>query len=345
MEYILVRNSGDSGFYWRYFVDDKLVSSGEIDLSSYDGGELQLSDDLNLYFDMDKGFYKKDGDNKIYLVMRVNPLVYSELKKMWGKKLIAVDAFVFVNSKEVVFRNGDFEKDILLLDVFFGGEVIVDETFKSGDDSYDFYFRFSSDDLYIDILVKKNGDGVFVFPFLYEFYRAFSKFFYYFNSVNDKFDSISNLVSSQFSSFDEKVSSYYNDLKTSVTEIDTKLDNVNCDFTPVIGKIDEVSGRIESLDSEVKEFDSKLDLVKMAKIPELIDEKISNVFALKSLNGSNGAKFKDGEIVSVKGYSGFWEVVGSYFTLTADNVVTVIYQVKQSDRVMLVPSAYVFKDE
>ena len=253
--------------------------------------------------------------------------------------------FVFVDDKKIVFRDGDFVKDILLLDVFFGGEVVINENFSNGDDNYDFYLRFSSDDLYIDVLVKKNGDGVFVFPFLYEFYRAFSKFSYYFNSVNDKFDNIINSISNRFGFINGKINNYYNDLKTSVTEIDTKLDNVNCDFTPVIGKIDEVSGRIESLDSEVKEFDSKLDLVKITKIPELIDEKISNVFALKSLNGSNGAKFKDGEIVSVKGYSGSWEVVGSYFTLTADNVVTVIYQVKQSDRVMLVPSAYVSKDE
>jgi len=71
MEYILIRPS-ENGIFWKYFNDDVLVSSGILDLSSYEGGEVNLSDDL--FFDNSKGFYKKDGDNVIYLVVRINYL-------------------------------------------------------------------------------------------------------------------------------------------------------------------------------------------------------------------------------------------------------------------------------
>ena len=72
MEYIKLFPSYN-GFTYKYFNGDELISSGEVDLSSYDGSELQLSD--NLYFLIPFGFYKKDGDNKIYLVIRVNVLM------------------------------------------------------------------------------------------------------------------------------------------------------------------------------------------------------------------------------------------------------------------------------
>ena len=245
---------------------------------------------------------------------------------------------VEVNKEYIKFKDGDFVRKIFLYEVFDGGEVVIDENFSNGDDNYDFYLRFSPDDLYLDILVKKNGDGVLVLPSVYEFYQAFSRFCCYFNPLLDRLIDISNFINGIDGFIEDGFDSLHTQINGLSSQIDDKLGDVNCDFTPVIEKLEEV-------DSEIKEFDGKLDLLKIAKIPELIDEKISNVFALKSLNGSNGAKFKDGEIVSVKGYSGSWEVVGSYFTLTSDNVVTVIYQVKQSDRVMLVPSAYVFKDE
>ena len=73
MEYVLVRFEFNS-LIWKYYNGDVIVSSGEIDKSSYSGGEIKLSD--NLYFDKSKGFYKKVGDNEIYLVIRVNVLSY-----------------------------------------------------------------------------------------------------------------------------------------------------------------------------------------------------------------------------------------------------------------------------
>jgi len=75
-------------------------------------------------------------------------------------------------------------------------------------------------------------------------------------------------------------------------------------------------------------------------ISNLIDEKLSNVLQMQSLNGSNGAKYKDGELVTIDNYSGSWEVLGSYLVLTDNNTITILYQVKQKDRVMLVPSAF-----
>ena len=76
-------------------------------------------------------------------------------------------------------------------------------------------------------------------------------------------------------------------------------------------------------------------------ITNLLDEKLSNVLAMVSLNGSNGAKFKDGDKVLVKGYIGDWEVLSSHIILTAENTNTVVYQVKQDKRVMLVPASFV----
>jgi len=62
---------------------------------------------------------------------------------------------------------------------------------------------------------------------------------------------------------------------------------------------------------------------------------------MQSLNGSNGARFKDGEKVKVEGYFEFWEVLGSYLVLTDENVMTVIYQLKCDDRIVLVPASFV----
>jgi len=71
MEYVLSRFTLNS-IFWKYFKDDSLVSSGVLDLNSYHGGEVNLSGDL--YFDSNKGFYRKDGDTDVFLLVRVNYL-------------------------------------------------------------------------------------------------------------------------------------------------------------------------------------------------------------------------------------------------------------------------------
>jgi len=80
-------------------------------------------------------------------------------------------------------------------------------------------------------------------------------------------------------------------------------------------------------------------------VSNLLDEKLSNILAMVSLNGSNGAKFKDGDKVLVKGYIGDWEVLSSHIILTADNTNTIVYQVKQNDRIMLVPASFVVQGD
>ena len=76
-------------------------------------------------------------------------------------------------------------------------------------------------------------------------------------------------------------------------------------------------------------------------VSNLLDEKLSNILAMVSLNGSNGAKFKDGDKVLVKGYIGDWQVLSSHIILTAENTNTIVYQVKQGNRIMLVPASLV----
>jgi hypothetical protein len=72
-------------------------------------------------------------------------------------------------------------------------------------------------------------------------------------------------------------------------------------------------------------------------------DKLTGVLNMQSLNGSNGSKFKDGEKVKIEGYFDFWEVLGSYLVLTDDNVVTVVYQLKCDDRIVLAPASFVSK--
>jgi len=76
-------------------------------------------------------------------------------------------------------------------------------------------------------------------------------------------------------------------------------------------------------------------------LSEKLDEKLTQIFGLHSLDGSNGSKFKDGSIVKIKGYDGDWKVEGSYPMLNSDGVTIIVYKVVQDGRVLLAPSPFV----
>ena len=111
-----------------------------------------------------------------------------------------------------------------------------------------------------------------------------------------------------------------------------KLNDLDCgggsvDLTPVENSLNNIS--------------QKVDVLNIVDISNKIDEKLSQIFNLQSLNGSNGSKFKDGEEVTLKGYTGNWSVGGSYSLLNNDGVTIIIYKLIQGDRVVLAPAPFV----
>jgi len=89
------------------------------------------------------------------------------------------------------------------------------------------------------------------------------------------------------------------------------------------------------------DLNKKFSVFDVLDISKMIDDKLTQIFNLKSLNGSNGSKFKDGSIVKIKGYDGDWRVEGSYPMLNSDGVTIIVYKVVQDGRVLLAPSPFV----
>jgi len=118
-----------------------------------------------------------------------------------------------------------------------------------------------------------------------------------------------------------------NKLSFVVNKINSLESSINKDFTDV--------------NNYLKQISSKFDLLKVLDISKMIDDKLTQIFNLHSLNGSNGSKFKDGSIVKIKGYDGDWKVEGSYPLLNSDGVTIIVYKVVQDGRVLLAPSPFV----
>jgi len=100
---------------------------------------------------------------------------------------------------------------------------------------------------------------------------------------------------------------------------------------------------LDVISSTLDDICSKVDVLNVFDISNKIDEKLSQLFSMNSLNGSNGSKFKDGSNVTVKGYDGNWVVEGSYPMLNGDNVTIIVYKLTQDDKVLLAPAPYVEK--
>lgn len=131
-------------------------------------------------------------------------------------------------------------------------------------------------------------------------------------------------------------SSIISNLRTESNKISNKIDslNVDVDFTPINQKLSDFA-------NVLNDISSKISFMQIADITKVIDDKLGQLFHLPSLNGSNGAKFKDGEEVSVSGYNGLWKVEGSYPMLNSDGATIVVYKLTKNDRVLLAPSVFV----
>ncbi len=149
-----------------------------------------------------------------------------------------------------------------------------------------------------------------------------------------------------FVGFDDLEDSVYT-LQDYLDEISNNISEINTNFVNKCNEIKEDISNIDfdcdlsSIENKIKEISTKVDILDVFEISQKIDEKLSQIFNLKSLNGSNGSKFKDGSIVKIKGYDGDWKVDGSYPLLNSDGVTIIVYKVVQDDRVLLAPSPFV----
>ena len=77
-------------------------------------------------------------------------------------------------------------------------------------------------------------------------------------------------------------------------------------------------------------------------VQDVLNNILSNRFVEVSLDGSNGAKFKDGDVVKVKGFLGDFKVVASQYIVNNDNVATVMYKVQdlQTNKIHYVPQVF-----
>ena len=261
-----------------------------------------------------------------------------------------------------------------------GDYILIEKEYDVGEDRYYFYFKYEFKNLNVyfyevakvvdgeRIFVSYNLDGLGDIKFKYaEYYFYQVRQFineYYNKLVNEdisalsddivKFgDNISNMlkdVENDFSHLEDGIDEVKNNVGNSIEKLDdikSSLSNLSIDLSPVLNKLDDVKFYLESMDLEdvINKINSLFNVVNAMNnaldVSSLLDEKLSNVLAMVSLNGSNGAKFKDGDKVLVKGYIGDWEVLSSHIILTADNTNTIVYQVKQNDRIMLVPASFV----
>ena len=125
---------------------------------------------------------------------------------------------------------------------------------------------------------------------------------------------------------------------------------VGVDLSPVETEIQNVSQKLDNLkvgvdlssvEDSLNVISQKVDVLNVLDISNKIDEKLSQIFNLQSLNGSNGSKFKDGSETTVKGYSGTWKVEGSYPMLNSEGITIIVYKLLQDDRVLLAPAPFV----
>ncbi len=60
----------------------------------------------------------------------------------------------------------------------------------------------------------------------------------------------------------------------------------------------------------------------------LVSDVLATSFVETSLNGSNGAKYKDGDIVQIQGFPSQYEILASQYITNNENTGTIMYKVK-----------------
>lgn len=149
-------------------------------------------------------------------------------------------------------------------------------------------------------------------------------------------DSVQNVVSDNASSILNSINQNTGSILGAINNLDARIVGVRDDLHGLNCNVD-----LTFIENKLSDIDNRLNLMQIVELEQKIDEKLGQLFHMPSLNGSNGAKYKDGEEVPIKGYNGLWRVEGSYPMLNADGVTIVVYKLTQNDRVLLAPSVFV----
>ena len=271
-----------------------------------------------------------------------------------------------IENGQIIF--GD--KSLNILVSFFGEKKV--ESIVDGGELGKLDISIDYDNFLLSAVVFKENDGKYDLEIvnllnIYDYFKLYNNDLILFDNKNN-FISLENNISSinkhitdNFNVLMENVSNIYGSVNTIYNKVDApissvlsntgqilnELDNLNIDLSPVTSKLDDIKSYLESMDLDkvVGKLNNIFNVVSAMNnaldVSTLLDEKLSNILAMVSLNGSNGAKFKDGDKVLVKGYIGDWQVLSSHIILTAENTNTIVYQVKQGNRIMLVPASFV----
>ena len=244
-----------------------------------------------------------------------------------------------------------FEDNYFPVCLYYDNEVLhFDKKVSLGDDVYhlvihidvrnkNFYY-FISKVVKDDEVLPDFNLRVYAGEFI-KYKLGFDIFDSVFSSISDIVDSIGDIQSSvgslegdiaslsgEIDGIKGSISGVNNSISGCCDSIESKLESINCNID------------LSSVEDKIVEISKKVDVLNVMDITNMIDEKLGQLFSLNSLNGSNGSKYKDGEMVKVKGYDGEWKVEGSYPLLNNDSVTIIIYKLVQDDKVLLAPSPF-----
>lgn len=263
--------------------------------------------------------------------------------------------FVCIDNDFIIVKDFDGNFKNYLVDLYYKDrKLFFDENISLGDNVFRVYldFDFYSPRFIIYVAQIVDGDELVVsfvpfsfvsfvvsrgiLPRLSDVLRSCNDVYDAVNSVNGSINGLRSEFSGRFSSLNTLVDNCCNSVMD-------KFDSVNCDvdLTPLQNSIGNIELKIDPLVSKMDDLGAKLSLLQIVELEQKIEEKLGQLFHMPSLNGSNGAKYKDGDEVPVKGYNGLWKVEGSYPMLNADGVTIVVYKLIQDDRVLLAPSVFV----
>ena len=320
MEKAYIDINGNDLFFKILDNDNNIVGKGNV---KYDN-DVNLID--NYYFSKDYGVYKKINDE----------------------------------NKEILFLNGNI--GVVAFDIVIDSKYLSFSSYKYPlflfENGNDFYFNFNNSEFSLD-LVRFDSN------YFYKCVKDGKFLFLQIDVKNELKDFINNNVNglhSHISGFEEAIFNYLGEIENKlsvVKSIDTKIDKFDCnlDLSPILEKLDNIDNdvskfestnvdlssvlnKLDDIDNDISKIENNFNILELINLPQKIEEKISVGLSLKSLNGSNGAKFKDGAKVKILNFEGVWEVLFSTTIVADENVLSVIYQVKQDDNVMFIPEVY-----
>jgi len=339
--------------YYKHYDENGKYLSGGVVKNYKDKESIDLGNDYFFY----NGLFKRVDDNTFVVVP-------------FELYMLVNDIVDFCSNKDIALFNVYIDEDFFVIEDKDGNEVykkplrfyINNNSFNingsfvyhadNGDANIEFEFS-------IDVFSNKSYCFLYIvvddvklwLPYSYDFSKVAKLF------IPEYIKETNNILSDVKVKLTELVESGLDltPVKNELDDISTKLNSFKCDvdLSSVEDKLNDIDNKISnsgkfdlsSIQDILVEISKKVDVLNVLDITNKIDEKLGQLFNLKSLNGSNGSKFKDGEEVLVKGYAGKWKVEGSYPLLNNDGLTIIVYRLSQDGRVLLAPSPFVSSSE